>query len=83
MDVKIVPIDAFDPQTDDASKWIWGNAWGDGGAVVVFHDLVVHTCAKAGDSETLSVGEIQDCPNGCGVRFYPRAWEKTRDVHRI
>jgi len=36
-----------DPIADAAIKWVWINLNGDGGSVVLFHDRVVHVCAKA------------------------------------
>jgi len=83
MDVEIVPIGTLDPSTDVASKWGWINSNGDGGSVVVFDDRVVHVCAKATGDDNCTVSEIQNCPNSCGVRFYPDVWKQTRVLHGI
>ncbi len=83
MHVEIVPVGSFDPIADGASKWVWINSNGDGGSVVVFHDRVVHVCAKATAEDNCTVSEIQNCPNSCGVRFYPEAWKQTRLLHGI
>lgn len=83
MRVEIEKAGEFDPDADLATKWVWINSSGDGGSVVVFADRVLHLCAEASSPTTLDVENTQNCPNGCGTRFYPNAWARTREIHGI
>jgi hypothetical protein len=83
MQLKIVPVGTLEPVNDLAKKWVWINANGDGGSIAVFHDAIIHICATCVAEDVLVVSESQDCPNRCGTRFYPTAWETTRRLHQI
>ena len=84
MHIRIKPADKFDSARDAARKKIWLNTW-DSGSVTLFADDVIHACSKATKDDLPHTPDDRpmNCPNSCGVTFYPRAYKATRELYGL
>ncbi len=84
MDIRVKPTTTYDPTQDVARKKIWINTW-DEGSVVLFKDEVIHVCSRVKQDTTILIRNDRpaNCPNSCGVRFDPRAYEETRKLLKL